>query len=126
MTSRRRALFAVTAVFLLGIVVGILATHVFYARRLAAGGLADLGIGLAQRRIEARLDLTAEQQRRLEEILAADRRELEELRHDVIDRLLAMRDASHQELARELTPEQRQQLDELRREADERLEEWLE
>lgn len=72
--KRSTALLAVTAVFLVGVLVGVLATHLVYFRVLGEpGGIAGLGLRVVAADLDRRLDLSAEQEREVAAVLAGAR-----------------------------------------------------
>ena len=117
------ALLAVGALFLAGVLVGVVATHSFYAWQLhRPGGLAALGLQVLGNRLERQLDLSDEQERQVDAILADTRRELMEVRRDTVPRLLAIRDRSFTRIDALLTPEQRARLRQFRARHDRKVE----
>jgi Spy/CpxP family protein refolding chaperone len=112
---RATALLATTALFLAGIVVGVAATHAFYAWQIhRPGGLVGLGLRWLGGSLERRLDLDAAQQREVDAILAETRRELTAVRREMVPRLYAIRDRSFDRIAEVLTAEQRAELQRFR------------
>lgn len=110
------ALAAVAALFLVGVLVGVLGTHLFYVQRLRQpGGMAELGTSVFAGQLERRLDLTSEQEREVERILAQTRSEAQALRREIVPEIRAILERTHERLDRVLTPEQRRELQELRR-----------
>jgi Spy/CpxP family protein refolding chaperone len=108
---RRTALLATGALFLMGILVGVLATHAFYAWQIhRPGGLAGLGLRLLGGSLERELDLTEEQEREVDAILADTRLEMQAVRHDMVPRLFAIRTRAFERISRLLTPEQQEDL----------------
>lgn len=108
------ALVLVASIFVLGIVVGVVGTHVAYARRIERpGALADLALDLGAHRLERQLDLDTEQRLALDRILAEARREIALLRGDVVVRMRAMRQKAFDELAPVLDDDQRAELERL-------------
>lgn len=112
---RSVALLAVGALFLTGIFVGVLATHAFYAWQLQRpGGLASVGLRILGNRLDRQLDLTSEQERQVEIVLADTRAELEQLRHDTVPRMFAIRNHAFDRIHDILTPEQQERLQRFR------------
>lgn len=108
---RSTALLATSALFLMGVIVGVLATHAFYAWQIhRPGGLASLGLGMLASGLERNLDLDADQERQVEAILADTRRELLQVRRDVVPRLFTIRSRTFDRVAEILEPEQQQAL----------------
>jgi hypothetical protein len=109
--KRSVALLAMTALFLSGVLVGVLGTHAFYAWEIRRpGGLAALGMRLLGNSLERQLDLSPAQRTQVEAILADTRGELQQVRRDTVPRMLAIRDRAFDRVARVLTPEQQQRL----------------
>jgi Spy/CpxP family protein refolding chaperone len=120
--KRSTALLAVAALFLLGILVGVLGTHLFYLRQLRQpGGMAVVGSRFLANSLDRRLDLTPEQRRQVDAILADASREAGAVRSEMMPRILEILDRSHRRIAAVLTPEQRQELERFRRQRGDRL-----
>jgi hypothetical protein len=121
--SRWRAYLAVALLFALGVVVGVLATHAFYAYRLhRPGGMVDLAMAVLATDLRRTLDLDPEQQVEVDRILAASRDDLVAIRGEVIARIRANRARSFAELEAVLRPEQREALHAFRARQSSRLE----
>lgn len=115
--KRSTALLAVTLLFLVGVAVGVLGTHLFYIHAARQpGGLAHLGSLWLARNLDRRLDLTADQRRQVDAILADTARDAAALRQDITPRLLAILDRTHRRIAAVLTPEQRRKFERFRHE----------
>jgi len=113
--KRSTALLAATALFLVGILVGVLGTHLFYFHEMRQpGGLARLGSRLVLANLDRELDLTAEQRRAVEGILAETRNEFADIRREATPRVLAVLDRSHDRIAGLLTAEQRAKFERIR------------
>ncbi|HEV8629671.1 MAG TPA: hypothetical protein VGV61_05085 [Thermoanaerobaculia bacterium] len=109
--SRTVALLAMTALFLAGVLVGVLGTHAFYAWQLhRPGGLASLGLRLLGNSLDRQLDLTAEQKKQADAILADTRGELQQVRRETVPRLLAIRARSLDRINGILTPAQQERM----------------
>jgi len=120
--KRSTALVAVVALFLVGVLVGILGTHLFYLRQLRhPGGMAALGNRFLANSLDRRLDLTPEQRRQVDAILADASREAGAVRREMMPRILEILDRSHRRIAAVLTPEQRQELERFRRQRGDRF-----
>jgi hypothetical protein len=105
------ALLVVTALFLAGVLVGVLATHAFYAYEIhRPGGLAALGVRMLGNSLDRQLRLSAEQKRQVDAILADTRNELQQVRHDTVPKLFAIRDRAFDRVNGVLTPQQRERL----------------
>ena len=116
--KRPVALALVALVFILGILVGVLGTHVFYLKRVAEpGGLADLVLDVTGHRMAQRLDLRPEQREAFDAILLSTRDQIAAAREDFVGDLRDIRARSAQRLVAILDEDQ---LDELRKiQADE-------
>ena len=130
-TSRRRfsrglALALVAVIFGLGVVVGILGTHLFYAHQLRQPGeFTDAIVSSAGARMADRLDLDAAQRQALDEILDRARGEVKIVRRDLIDRLRAVRAQAIDELFDLLDEDQRRELERIHAEEGQFLDDYL-
>lgn len=121
--SRWRAYLAVALLFALGVVVGVLATHAFYAYRLhRPGGMVDLAMTVLAADLRRTLDLDPQQRAEVDRILAASREDLVAIRGEVIARIRANRARSFAELEAVLRPDQREALEAFRARQSSRLE----
>ena len=114
--KRTAALISVAGLFLVGVLVGILGTHLHYAKQLE--GPRRPGGRSAQHfinRLERELDLTAEQRRRIDEIIQDSRAEGESIHHEMLPRVRAHMDQTRRHIRDVLTPEQQVRFDELHR-----------
>lgn len=112
---RGTALLAVVALFLSGVLVGVVGTHGFYLYKVRQpGGLGELGSRVAAWELRQRLDLTPEQERQIDEILADTRREGLTIRQRTIADVLALLERNHEQLSAVLTPEQRVEFERFR------------
>lgn len=124
--SRGKALFAVTALFLVGILVGALTTHVFYARALRRpGGLADVGLRFMAADLDRRLHLSRDQRQQVDHVLVGTRVEIEGLRKRVTPEFLTILDHARSEIEPILTPEQRREWETFRGENRARIERFV-
>jgi Spy/CpxP family protein refolding chaperone len=109
--TRPVALLAMGALFLTGVLAGVLGTHAFYAWHVhRPGGLADLGIRLLGNSLDRQLDLTSEQERKVDAILGDTRLEILQMRHENVPRLYAIRDRAFDRIHGVLTPAQQERL----------------
>jgi Spy/CpxP family protein refolding chaperone len=124
--NRTVALVAVFALFVIGVGVGMLATHIFYARELGRFGPAP-GFGprpfLTQ--LEHELGLSPEQRRRIEEIREESRIEADALHEELAPRVRAHMRRTEELIREVLTPEQRLAFDELQRRHRERADQFF-
>jgi Spy/CpxP family protein refolding chaperone len=124
---RTTAVAAIAALFLLGIAVGVLGTHAFYFHELhKPGGLAGFGTRLFAAQLERRLDLTPEQRRQVDGILAEARAEVAALRRQTHPRILAVMERCHHRIVQVLDPKQRAALERHSRRHRHRMHELLE
>jgi hypothetical protein len=113
--SRPLALLAVAALFLTGILAGVLGTHAFYAWQVhRPGGLAAVGLEILANRLDRQLGLTGDQERAVAAILADTRSELAQVRHETVPRVFAIRDRAFERIHGILTPEQQERLERFR------------
>ena len=123
---RATAVAAIAALFLAGVLVGVLGTHAFYLRQLRQpGGLAAFGTHLLARDLKRRLDLNRGQEEQVERILAATRAESASLRREVMPRVLALLDRASTRINTVLTPEQRVEFQRYQRQHRWRLHRWF-
>ncbi len=114
--SRFTAVVAVVGLFLSGIVIGALGTHLYYAYRLRApGGPPAMAAGLFVERLERRLDLRPEQAAEIEAILDRTHEAAAEMRRDLRPRVEELMERTADEIRAVLTAEQREAFDLLRR-----------
>jgi len=131
--KRSIAFVYVAGLFLLGILVGALGMHLWYAQRplpppFDAPGVARGGPGhqpgrgpghgagpFFLERLERQLELTPEQSRQVEAILEESHREATELHEEMLPRVQAQLEQTRQRILEVLTPEQRQKFEEFHR-----------
>ncbi len=135
--KRSSALAGVVALFLVGVVVGALGAELVRRHHpwgVAAGphgqGARPLGhLGMGHRMMAAeltrRLDLTPDQQRQLDPILAETHREAQAIWQEVRPRVLAVIEQGENRIAQILTPRQREEFEAIRRERAEHLQRAL-
>lgn len=123
---RSTAIAAVVGLFLVGVLVGVLATHVFYLRQMRhPGGLAMLGNRALAADLDRRLDLSPEQRRHVDTVLADAAREAGAVRREMMPRILDILERSQQRIAAVLTPEQQRELQQFRLQRATRLRRFL-
>lgn len=124
--KRSVALISVVAVFIVGVAIGIVSTHLFYAQRFRPP---DGPPGLVGRhfvdRLEGHLDLTANQRRQIDAILERTHGEAELLRHEMQPRLEHLFETTGTEIEAILTPEQREKFRQLRESQRGRMDRFL-
>lgn len=109
--GRGAALALIALIFGLGIAVGILGTHLFYAYRLREpGAVSDWVVDAGARQMANRLDLRPDQRRQFDGVMAGTRSDVRALRADIIDRVRHIRQRALEGLLEILDEEQRQEL----------------
>ena len=116
--KRSLALVNVFGVLLLGIVIGAMGMHLFYAQRFPGPpGRHGPGGGMHRpafaERLERQLDLTPEQQSRIEEIVRESRLRGRELHEELLPRVRSQMDETRRRIREVLTLEQQVKFDEL-------------
>jgi len=120
------AILSVTGLFLIGILIGSLGTHLYYAHRLLQpGGPPGMGGRIFMDRLEGRLNLTPEQRREIDRILEESHARAESFRESMAPQVRALIQETHDRVAAVLTPEQREEFEEMRRSHDRRAREWF-
>ena len=104
--KRSVALLSVVAVFVVGVAIGIVGTHLFYAQefRRPGGPPGLMGRSFVDR-LEGHLDLTGDQRRQIDAILERSHEEAEMLRHEMQPRLRELFETTGAEIDAILTPE---------------------
>jgi Spy/CpxP family protein refolding chaperone len=130
--KRSIAFVYVAGLFLLGILIGALGIHLWYTQRPLAGpfggpaGMRPPGHEFRRgpghrpgpfflERIGRQLDLTAEQEQRIAEIIEESHREAGRLREEMLPRVEAQLEQTRQRILEVLTPEQRERFEEFHR-----------
>ncbi len=123
---RSVALLTILGILVVGVAVGVVGTHLFYAKlfRRHGGPSAFMGHHFVER-LEHELDLTDDQRDEIEEILARAHDQGEALRHEVRPKMQALFDAIASEIDTILTPEQREEFQRLRESQRGRMERFL-
>jgi hypothetical protein len=123
---RSSAWLAVSAVFLVGLLVGSLGTHAFYAWTMRRpGGLADVGLHFAGTDLDRHLHLLPAQREQVAQILAQTHSDLEALRARTMPELIKILDEAHQRIEPLLSAEQRADFERLRQRHRDRLQRFL-
>ena len=125
--KRSIALLSVVAVFVVGVAIGIVGTHLFYAktfRRPDDGPPGFMGRSFVDR-LDRHLDLTADQRRQIDEILRQRREEAESFRSEMEPRLRELFEATEAGIEAILTPEQQERFRQLRETRRGRLDRFL-
>ena len=124
---RSSAVAGVVALFLVGVAVGALGANLVSWHRpwrgMAAlhGAAGHLGGPRMAEELQRRLDLSADQRRQLDAILADTHRETQALWQEVRPRVIAVIEQGENRIAQILTPRQRQEFEVYRRERAEHL-----
>ena len=118
--KRSLAFVYVVGLFLLGILIGGMAIHLHYARQFPPLGMHGPGRGPGgsmrsfSGRLERLLDLTDEQKRLIDEIVAQSRTQAEAFHEEMLPRVREHMQRTHESILEVLTPEQRERFEELR------------
>jgi len=109
------AIASVVSLFFIGVVVGGLGTHLFYAKQLReATAPREAIVRGFEMQIERALDLTPEQRTSIREILREGHAESERLRQELRPRVRSHMERMHARIDEVLSPEQRERFAELR------------
>lgn len=118
--TSRKAVFLVLAVFVLGILLGGLATYMFGGRVLAGmGQRGPRDRAHLSERLTQDLGLNADQQRQLDAILAETQKKYEAIYEPVRAQAEQVRQQGRENIRAILTPEQRTKFEEILRRIDE-------
>ena len=113
--KRVAAVSAVVAVLVLGILVGILGTHLFYAQKLRqAGSFSKMAGRFFAERLDRELALTVEQREAIDAILEETQVEAHAIREEIRPWVDALMEGSKERITEILTPEQRERFEVLR------------
>lgn len=111
---RAAALAAVLALFFVGVVIGGLGTHLYYAHRLGRPGAPlDMIARSFEDRLARELRLSDEQREQMAAILREGHEEGERIRAELAPRVHEHMQRVHERLLEILTPEQRRRFEEL-------------
>ena len=125
--KRPTALVLVTLLFFAGIVVGVLGTHLYYARQFARpGGIASFALEIESRRLTRVLDLRPEQKDELDRILADVGVDIADVRRQMVLQLIEIRDHAATRFETVLDDDQRNTLEKLRQRQGRAFERYLE
>jgi Spy/CpxP family protein refolding chaperone len=117
---RSSAVAGVIALFLVGVAVGALGANMVNRHRMH-GGPFGLGSHVIAAELQRRLDLSPDQRRQLDAILADSHRETIALWREVHPRAVEVVERAQNRIAQILTPEQRREFERFRSERHERL-----
>jgi Spy/CpxP family protein refolding chaperone len=113
---RPSAIAIVVALFLVGVAVGIIGSHLYYWHEMRRpGGLASLHAHMVAADLHRYLDLTPDQEGKVDAILADTQRETMAIHHEMRPRILAALQRAHARLDAILTPDQRRRFAEYSR-----------
>lgn len=107
------AALVVVVAFVSGVLVGIAASH-FMMRRGHRPHMTKRAAHFMVERLDRRLDLTDEQEKKIEAIIARRHARMEQLWGSVHPRVRAEIDATNKEIATVLTPEQRARFEKIK------------
>ena len=109
MMKSRKAIFGVVSVFVLGILCGALATHLFYNYRIESiiSGRAQNREELIIKRLDRKLNLDGQQERQVRAIVHEPHGEIKALRSQLRPQTEAIIEKSQSRISLILTPEQR-------------------
>lgn len=125
--NRPKALLAIAVLFLVGVVVGVAATHLYYIHRFSQpGSIAEAAVDFGAHHLAETLDLRPDQRRELDHILAEATVEVEGVRKDAVLELRDLRDRSALRLEALLDEEQKQKLKALHAEQGRLFDKYLE
>jgi len=106
----------VAGLFVVGVLVGVLGTHLYYAHLLQDPGVPErLGARRLISLIERELDLSSDQLASIEEILRESRAEGRAIHEDLLPRVQEHLEDTKMRISEVLTPEQREKFEELHR-----------
>lgn len=112
---RLKSIFALVAVFLAGLLIGVVGTRMAIRQTVrTALNQPDRIWARFERRLASDLDLTPEQRVKAEEIFATARQDLVKLRSEVRPRYRQILEKAQDDLAVLLTPEQREKMERVR------------
>jgi Spy/CpxP family protein refolding chaperone len=117
---RSSAVAGVIALFLVGVAVGALGANVVNRHRMHVAPF-GLGTHVIAAELQRRLDLSPDQRRQLDAILADSHRETIALWREVRPRAVAVVERAQNRIAQILTPEQRREFERFRSERHEHL-----
>lgn len=124
--TKTAAISAILAILVLGVLVGILGTHLFYAQKLRSpGSFSMMASQFFADRLDRELSLTDEQRAAIGAILDETRLEADALRDDLRPKVGALMEEASERISEILTPEQRQRYADLRERHRGRAEHFL-
>jgi Spy/CpxP family protein refolding chaperone len=113
--KRASAILVVLAILILGFLVGVVATHLFYAQRFQrAGSFSEMASEFFTARLERELDLTVEQRDAIGAILDQAHSDAEALRAGMRPKVERLIRKANTQISEVLTDEQRRRFAELR------------
>jgi hypothetical protein len=123
MMNNRKAIAGVVVVFVLGILCGILATHLHYNYRIESiiSGRGQSREEMIIKRLDRKLHLDEQQESQIRAIVHETHRELRALRNQFRPQTEAIIEQSQARISAILTPEQRKDYDQMIAEHKERM-----
>ncbi len=123
--KRATATLAVLGIFLAGSIAGVIGAQLFYLRSIREpGSMVRWGTRLLAKDLKRDLDLTSEQARQVDVILAQTRRDTIALRDKYKPEFIAVLKQSRHRIEDILTPEQREEFKKLRERRFARFRRW--
>lgn len=124
--KRASAVIAVLAIFVVGVVAGVAAAHLYYARLLTRpGGPPAIGAQRFSDHLARRLRLSRAQEQQVAEILARTQEKSERFREQMEPRVRDLLETTHREIEDILSKEQRERFREMRETRQRRMEQFL-
>lgn len=125
--NRPKALLGVAALFIVGVVVGIAATHLYYLNRFSQpGSIAEAAVDFGAGHLAESLDLRPDQRAELDRILTEVTEEVEGVRKVAVLELRDLRNRSALRLEAILDADQKQKLKKLHDEQGKLFDRYLE
>jgi Spy/CpxP family protein refolding chaperone len=110
------AILAVCALFVSGVVIGVLGMHLYYVQKLTDPWQHPAMVGrVMNERLVRELDLSEEQREEIQAILEDSRREGEEMRQRMRPEVEGLMKRTLEAIEEVLTPEQRERFEQMRR-----------
>lgn len=125
--NRPKALVGIAVLFLVGVVVGVAATHLYYFHRFSQpGSIAEAAVDFGGNHLADALELRPDQRRELDQILAEATVGVEGIRKGAVLELRDLRDRSAVRLEALLDDEQKRKLRALHAEQGRLFDKYLE
>ena len=124
--NRALAIVTVLSLFVAGIAIGALGMHIYQDRQLRhPDGPPGGERGFVGRRLHRMLDLSAEQMRKIDEILQHSHEQAMELREDLHPQVMAIMERAHEEIAGILDPDQLENFQQILQDNRRHAERWF-